>query len=105
MRPPCAGLFSTPMVHVNGDLTTCCLDEGLENRLGNVRETPLAELWRGRRVQAWRIAQVEGRFEQSGPLCGRCNWKSAGAASPEVVEAWATETGETRLLRRREGRG
>lgn len=76
------------MVQVNGDVTTCCLDEQLENRLGNLREQSLAELWHGPRIQAWRQAQVEGRFEDSGPLCTRCNWQSAGAYPPDKVQAW-----------------
>lgn len=87
-RPACAGLWLTPMVHVNGDVTTCCLDEALDNRLGNVRETPLAVLWNGPTIERWRVAHVEGRFEDSGPACTRCNWKSAGAVPPEVVAAW-----------------
>ena len=87
-RPPCAGLWNTPMVHVDGDVTTCCLDEGLENRLGNLREHSLAELWYGERIEAWRLAQVEGRFEDSGPLCPRCNWRSAGALPADRAASW-----------------
>ena len=51
------------MVHVNGDVTVCCLDEHMENKLGNLRETPLAELWSGDQVNAWRGAHLEGRFQ------------------------------------------
>ena len=76
------------MVHVNGDVTTCCLDERLENRIGNVNETPLAELWTAPTIEAWRLAHAEGRFEDSGPYCTRCNWRSAGAYPPEKVAAW-----------------
>lgn len=93
-RPACAGLWVTPMVHVNGDLTTCCLDEHLVNRLGNVRDTPLAELWNGPTLHRWRVAQAEGRFADSGPYCTRCNWRSAGAHPPEAVDAYLAETGE-----------
>ena len=76
------------MVHVDGRLTTCCLDEHLENCLGNIRDKSLAELWNGEQIDKWRLAQVEGRFEDSGPLCTRCNWKSAGAWPEEAVEVW-----------------
>ena len=76
------------MVHVDGRLTTCCLDEHVENCLGNIREESLAELWNGEVIEAWRLAHVEGRFEDSGPLCTRCNWQSAGAWPPERIEAW-----------------
>ncbi len=76
------------MVHVDGDVTTCCLDEHMENRLGNLREQDLAAIWQGERVEAWRLAQVQGRFQDSGPLCPRCNWQSAGAYPADKVATW-----------------
>lgn len=76
------------MVQVNGDLTTCCLDEHLLNKVGNTTVTPLAELWNGPTMQRWRQAHIDGRFEDSGPYCPKCNWRSAGALSPERVAAW-----------------
>lgn len=87
-RPACAGLWETPMVHVTGDVTTCCLDERMVNRLGNVNDTPLASLWTGPTIQAWRLAHAEGRFAESGPYCNDCNWRSAGAMAPADVAAW-----------------
>ena len=81
------------MVHVGGDVTTCCLDEHLENRLGNIVKHGLDALWNGEVINRWRQAHVEGRFEDSGPLCTRCNWKSAGAYPPERVEAWLESRG------------
>jgi hypothetical protein len=82
------------MVHVDGSLTTCCLDEHLENRLGSLREESLSELWHGPTIQQWRAAHVEGRFAESGPLCTRCNWQSAGAYPPEKVEEWKRSLGD-----------
>ena len=86
------------MVHVDGDVTTCCLDEHLENKIGNLRETPLSELWQGETMHRWRLAHAQGRFEDSGPLCTRCNWRSAGAVSETDVEAWLEQTGEHAAL-------
>lgn len=76
------------MVHVDGDVTTCCLDEHMENRLGNLREQDLASLWQGPRIEAWRLAHVQGRFQDSGPLCPRCNWQSAGEYPADKVAQW-----------------
>lgn len=87
-RPPCAGLWNTPMIHVDGSLTTCCLDEGMQNKLGNIRTQSLRELWHGETINRWRQAQIEGRFTDSGPLCAHCNWKSAGAYPKEKVKEW-----------------
>ena len=88
------------MVQVDGTLTTCCLDERLENRVGNVRETPLAALWEGARLHGWRVAQAEGRFEDSGPYCMHCNWQSAGAMPREALIAWAERKGLAGLAAR-----
>ena len=90
-RAPCAGLWKTPMVHVNGDVTTCCLDEGLTNKLGNLNNSTLEELWNNPKINSWRLAQIEGRFEDSGPLCSQCNWKSAGLLSPQEAQEWLND--------------
>ena len=90
-RPPCAGLWNTPMVQVNGDVTTCWLDEHLENVIGNLNESTLGELWNGETMNQWRQAQIEGRFDDSGPLCPRCNWESAGAYPEDKVAAWVAK--------------
>ncbi len=87
-RGPCAGLWKTPMVHVNGALTTCCLDEGLANKLGNLRTHSLETLWNGETITAWRHAHIEGRYDESGPLCGICNWQSAGLLDPQEAREW-----------------
>ena len=90
-RPPCAGLWNTPMVQTDGRVTTCCLDEQLENVVGNVRDTPLPEIWNGATMERWRRAHIEGRFEDSGPLCTRCNWQSAGAYPADKVAEYLAD--------------
>ena len=87
-RPPCAGLWNTPMIHTDGTVTTCCLDEHLLNALGNIRSHSLAELWYGERMHRWRLAQIRGDFHESGPFCMDCNWQSAGSYPPEKVTAY-----------------
>ncbi|MEC7242586.1 MAG: SPASM domain-containing protein [Myxococcota bacterium] len=98
-RPACAALWNTPMVHVEGDVTTCCLDEHLENKVGNLRESSLSEIWNGPVMHKWRLAQIQGRFAESGPLCDRCNWRSAGSYPEEKIEAYLEKTSETELLK------
>ncbi len=86
------------MVHVDGSVTTCCLDEGLENRLGNLKEAPLEALWYGETLHAWRVAHIEGRFADSGPLCTRCNWRSAGSYPRDKALEYLERTGEHEVL-------
>ena len=93
-RKPCAGLWKTPMIHVNGDVTTCCLDEHLENKVGNINQKPLSEIWSSSTLERWRQAHLEGRYDQSGPLCSRCNWRSAGMLSDEEAEKYRSQNKE-----------
>lgn len=99
-RRPCAGLWNTPMVYVNGDLTTCCLDQHLENKLGNLTESSLDSLWNGPTNHRWRVLQVLDQHAESGPYCGACNWRSAGAMPHDKVVDYLKKTGETEALDR-----
>ena len=92
-RRPCAGLWNTPMVYVNGDLTTCCLDQHLENKLGNLTESSFDSLWNGPKNHRWRVLQVLDKYAESGPYCGACNWQSAGAMPHDKVVAYLEKTG------------
>lgn len=98
-RPACAALWNTPMVHVDGDVTTCCLDEHLENKLGNLQEKSLSDIWNGPVLHEWRLAQIRGEFSKSGPLCDRCNWRSAGSYPDEKITSYLKKTQETELLK------
>lgn len=88
------------MVHLNGDLTTCCLDPKLLNKLGNLTQNTLDELWNGPRIHAWRLAQIRGDFEASGPCCTECHWWSAGSYPDGRIEEYLEKTGEFELLAR-----
>jgi radical SAM protein with 4Fe4S-binding SPASM domain len=76
------------MVHVDGSVTTCCLDEHLVNCVGKLTENSLAEIWHGETMNKWREAHIAGRFEESGPLCTSCNWRSAGAYPDDKAQQW-----------------
>ena len=97
-RRPCAGLWETPAVNHNGDVTTCCLDVRMENRLGNLTEQSLLEIWRGATIHAWRLAQIRGDFAASGPACPGCNFASAGTYPEEKIRAYLERTGEAGAL-------
>ncbi len=103
-RRPCAGLWNTPMVYVNGDLTNCCLYQHLENKLGNLNDKDFGSLWYGEEIHSWRVAHADDRYDESGAFCGKCNWKSAGAMPHEKVCAYLEKNGEDEALHRYEKR-
>ncbi len=93
------------MVHVDGVVTTCCLDEGLENQIGNLKEQSLKALWHGETMHRWRVAHIEGRFDESGPLCDRCNWRSAGSYPLDKAARYLQATGEDEILEKLQDEG
>jgi len=93
-RRPCAGLWNTPMVYVNGDVTTCCLDQHLDNKLGNLVEQSFDSIWNGAENHGWRLAQIGDDYDASGPYCSECNWQSAGAMPHDKVLHYLAATGE-----------
>ena len=97
-RRPCAGLWNTPMVYVNGEVTTCCLDQHLDNKLGNLTERSLHQIWNGTENHGWRVAQIGDSYEDSGPYCSECNWRSAGAMPHDKVLAYLETTEEHEAL-------
>ncbi|NOZ87609.1 MAG: hypothetical protein GXP49_15360 [Deltaproteobacteria bacterium] len=97
-REPCAGLWETPVVNHNGDVTTCCLDVKMKNKLGNLGQESLVSLWRGPKIHSWRIAQILGRFDMSGPACPDCNYKSAGTYPQRKIVEYLEKTGEAKVL-------
>jgi radical SAM protein with 4Fe4S-binding SPASM domain len=72
IRRPCPALWRTPIIYRNGDVSVCCIDIYMKNKIGNVNEKSLNEIWNSELLKKWRIAQIEGKFEESGPICGNC---------------------------------
>jgi MoaA/NifB/PqqE/SkfB family radical SAM enzyme len=70
------------------------LSRSPSDSLGNINETPFTEIWHGATNHRWRVAHSEDRYDDSGPYCSRCNWRSAGAMPHEKVLAYLEKTGE-----------
>ncbi|MCG3174631.1 MAG: hypothetical protein GMKNLPBB_02891 [Myxococcota bacterium] len=70
-RPPCPGLWKTPVIRHDGELMACCAD--LENniKVGNLREAGFKQLWEGEAMTRYRLLHIEGRFEEM-PTCESC---------------------------------
>jgi radical SAM protein with 4Fe4S-binding SPASM domain len=72
-HPFCTMAWDHTVVNVDGSVTPCCYlrpDMGDAFVMGNVFETPFAEIWRGERYQAFRRAMLAGRKDM--PVCNRC---------------------------------
>lgn len=71
-RGACELLFAKPIVLANGNVNACaCRDVEAELTIGNVNETPLAELWAGKEIDNIIERHERGDFPE---VCKRCTW-------------------------------
>ncbi len=68
---PCDAPFSECTVLWNGDVVLCCFDYNGDNRIGNLKEKTIAEIWEDEPVNRLRRLFKERRTDRL-PLCGRC---------------------------------
>lgn len=64
---PCVALWSLMVIFANGDVPRCNVDYNNKHPLGNVLETPIAELWQ--RHEALRAQHISGVRES---ICQGC---------------------------------
>ena len=97
-RRPCPGPWRTPIIHRNGDVSVCCFDIRMENKIGNVNETPLHELWDSELINRWRVAHIKGEFDKAAPLCSKCGNLFGPVLTDGMVLGWLRETGRRDLI-------
>jgi hypothetical protein len=96
---PCSGLWKSPVVHWNGDLTVCTRDSGLAMHLGNLHRQPFSALWWGPEAEARRARVAHGDYADL-PLCARCfiprSANYTGITREEIARhtAWAASRGQ-----------
>jgi radical SAM protein with 4Fe4S-binding SPASM domain len=71
-RGACELLFTKPVVLANGDVNACaCRDVEAELVVGNVKETPLNEIWAGKEIDALIERHERGDYPD---VCRRCTY-------------------------------
>lgn len=106
-RPPCPGLWKTPVIRHDGELMACCAD--LENniKVGNLREASFRELWQGERMTQYRLWHIAGEFHRM-PACESCAGINFYTLTDSDIQAYLEEVGRVDLYEmylRRLGRG
>jgi len=72
-RVPCNHLWEEVIVLHDGRVTVCCESYDGQITVGDVREQPLAEIWRGPAYERLRRLHRENRAGEI-PLCGACKY-------------------------------
>jgi radical SAM protein with 4Fe4S-binding SPASM domain len=77
-RNPCKHLWTSPVVHWNGNVCPCTYDPGDRRVLGNLGRQPFADIWRGERYRRERRAfRADWRRL---PVCSACSYAFAGGS-------------------------
>lgn len=79
-HPRCAEVFDKLSVYWDGRVSVCCRDFEGVMQVGDLREQPLAEIWKTAKAQAYREALARGEYDKF-PLCRRC-WDYYGLQTP-----------------------
>lgn len=67
---PCWVMFNQAHIDHFGNLTMCCFDHSGDFVVGNLRETPFAELWGSEKFSSLRKRHIE--MDVAGTLCEGC---------------------------------
>lgn len=82
---PCPEVFDKLSIHADGSVRVCCNDYSGVTYLGNVNETPIAEMWRHPQIEDYRRRLA--KKEYGGPLCSVCfDYQSLTAGTKHVSE-------------------
>ncbi|MFA5034374.1 MAG: radical SAM/SPASM domain-containing protein [Candidatus Margulisiibacteriota bacterium] len=69
-RFPCSQLWQRMVVLWDGTVLMCCGDHHMRSPIGNAKETPLAEIWRGAKLNAIRELHLKHRYDDVAACVG-----------------------------------
>lgn len=72
-RVACPYPFYTAVIHVNGDVSLCCVDWSKATKVGNIHEDALGAIWRGPAAQAFRRLHLAGKRAEN-KACAQCQY-------------------------------
>ncbi|MCX6254894.1 MAG: radical SAM/SPASM domain-containing protein [Bacteroidia bacterium] len=67
---PCPFSWQYLVVQWNGDVVACCRDYNAENKMGNVNEGTLEEIWNSGKYTSFRESMINGKYKNS--ICQLC---------------------------------
>ena len=67
---PCPFAWQYVVVQWNGDVVACCRDYNAENKMGNVNDATLVEIWNGEKYKTFREEMISGEYQNT--ICQPC---------------------------------
>lgn len=68
----CPQPYQRLFVHWDGRIGLCCVDYDGELNLGNVKDTKIADVWKGDKLNKVRELHKQGNWHKV-PLCAKCH--------------------------------
>ncbi len=66
----CRRIWTNAVVNWDGEVAICCFDKDVEYKIGNIKDKPLAEIWKNDSIQKIRNKILSNRKEI--PICRNC---------------------------------
>ncbi|WP_109117499.1 radical SAM protein [Azospirillum sp. TSO22-1] len=82
-RQPCHALYSTMAIHVDGNVSLCCLDGFGDTNVGNVFKDGVRGVWHGPKLTEVRRLHEQGRYDEV-PFCTNCDRWASNAYEEEI---------------------
>ena len=67
---PCPFSWQYVVVQWNGDVVVCCRDYNAVNKMGNIKDASLEEIWNGKKYASFRENMISGNYNNS--ICPSC---------------------------------
>ena len=73
LKKICAFPFYTMAIHVNGDVSVCCVDWNKKATVGNIHQETLSEIWNGKALNKFRELHLSDRRKEI-EGCKNCSY-------------------------------
>jgi len=70
LKNRCRRIWTQPVVNWNGEMAVCCFDKNNDYKVGNVKDEPLINIWKGKNFNLMREKIITNR--KSIPMCRNC---------------------------------
>lgn len=96
-RIACPMAFTTLAIRSNGEVSPCCVDWVGGTNLGNIKDTPIREIWNGDAMYEFRKMQLENRRNEN-PSCRKCELADNDYYTRDNIDGFPVEKLRTKRL-------
>jgi radical SAM protein with 4Fe4S-binding SPASM domain len=84
----CVQIFKSMLVNANGEVVPCCVDFKRVNKIGDIRDESIVDIWFGRKMRTLQERHLCGLKDQTRP-CSECTMNDYG--DPDNIDIQSIE--------------